>query len=98
MEHCYESVRFTLGFVVTALANDCRMVWPVMPPLSASQARQRSTGRPYLLKSRAKNTEFLIHLDVNLNGAPTGDYVLAFRLHDAESDKVTRIELPVTLE
>ncbi|HEX6562825.1 MAG TPA: hypothetical protein VF020_01010 [Chthoniobacterales bacterium] len=51
-----------------------------------------------VLKSRAKNTEFLIHLDVNLNGAPTGDYVLAFRLHDAESDKTTTIELPVTLE
>jgi len=51
-----------------------------------------------ILKSRAKNTEFLIHLDVNLNGAPTGGYVLAFRLHDAESDKATTIELPVTLE
>ena len=51
-----------------------------------------------VLKSRAKNTEFLVHLDVNLNGAPTGDYLLGFRLHDAESDKTTTIELPVTLE
>jgi hypothetical protein len=51
-----------------------------------------------VFKSRVKNTELLIHLDVNLNGAPTGDYVLAYRLHDAESDKVTTIELPVTLE
>ena len=51
-----------------------------------------------LFKSRAQNREVMIHLDVNVTGAPTGDYVLAFRLHDAESDKATTIELPMTLE
>ena len=51
-----------------------------------------------LFKSRAQNREVMIHLDVNVTGAPTGDYVLAFRLHDVESDKAATIELPMTLE
>lgn len=51
-----------------------------------------------VLKSRAKNLEFLIRLDVNLNGVPPGNYLLDFPLHDAESDKTGMIELPFSLE
>lgn len=51
-----------------------------------------------VLKSRTQNREFLIHLDVNLNGAPAGDYVLGFRLHDANTDKTAMIELPFSLD
>jgi hypothetical protein len=51
-----------------------------------------------VLRSRTQNQEFLIHLDVNVSGAPAGDYLLAFRLHDAESDKAATIELPFSLE
>lgn len=51
-----------------------------------------------VLKSRAKNLEFIIRLDVNLSGVPPGDYLLDFPLHDAESDKTGMIELPFSLE
>ena len=51
-----------------------------------------------VLKSRAKNLEFLVRLDVSLDGVPPGNYLLDFRLHDAESDKTGMIELPFSLE
>jgi hypothetical protein len=49
-------------------------------------------------KSRAQNRELFIHLDVDLNGAPPGDYLLDFKLHDAETDKTGMVELPFTLQ
>lgn len=51
-----------------------------------------------VLRSRARNREFLTHFDVNFTGAPPGDYLLDFRLRDAEGDKAGLIELPFTLE
>jgi hypothetical protein len=51
-----------------------------------------------VLKSRTQNREFLIHLDVNLNGAAAGDCLLGFRLHDANTDKTAMIELPFSLD
>ncbi|MEH3147614.1 MAG: hypothetical protein PGN34_20215 [Methylobacterium frigidaeris] len=58
-------------------------------------------GQKALLNSRlvshAKNREFFINLSMNLDGAPPGDYVLAYILHDAATGRSTRVEQPFTL-
>jgi hypothetical protein len=52
-----------------------------------------------MFKSRAQNRELFLKLTVNLTGADPGNYVLDFRVHDAEAEKKTAmIELPITLE
>jgi hypothetical protein len=50
------------------------------------------------MKSRYRNREFMIHLTLNLSDAPTGDYLLDYKLHDLGTDKTTTLELPFTLE
>jgi hypothetical protein len=51
-----------------------------------------------VFKSRAQNREFFLKLDLNLTDADPGDYLLDFRVHDAETDKSAMIELPFTQE
>lgn len=50
-----------------------------------------------LLTSRAKNREFMLTLTLDLSDAPTGDYILEYKIHDLNSDKVGIISLPFTL-
>jgi hypothetical protein len=38
-------------------------------------------------KSRRKNREFIDTLTMNVSGAPAGDYVLEYKLHDLASEK-----------
>ncbi|WP_298962605.1 hypothetical protein [uncultured Methylobacterium sp.] len=58
-------------------------------------------GQKGLLNSRlvshAKNREFFINLSMSLDGAPPGDYVLAYILTDAATGRTTRVEQPFTL-
>jgi hypothetical protein len=52
-----------------------------------------------MFKSRAQNRELYLKLSVDLTGADPGDYLLDFRVHDAEGvNKTAMIELPITLE
>jgi hypothetical protein len=52
-----------------------------------------------MFKSRVQNRELFLKLTVNLTGADPGDYLLDFRVHDAEAEnKTAMIELPITLE
>jgi hypothetical protein len=45
-------------------------------------------------KSHVRNREFFLTLTLNVNGAPPGDYVLEYKLHDIASDKRTSFDLP----
>jgi hypothetical protein len=45
-------------------------------------------------KSHARNREFMVVLTLNVSGAPPGDYVLEYKLHDVTSDKSTSFDLP----
>jgi hypothetical protein len=52
-----------------------------------------------MFKSRAQNREVFLKLTVNLTGAKPGDYLLDFRVHDAEEvNSVAAFELPITME
>ena len=51
-----------------------------------------------IFKSRAQNREIFLKLDLDLTGATPGDYLLNFRVHDAEANKTAMIELPFTQE
>lgn len=50
-----------------------------------------------VLTSRAKNREFMLTVTLDLSNAPPGDYVLEYKIHDLNSDKVGLISLPFTL-
>jgi hypothetical protein len=52
----------------------------------------------WVFKSRSQNREVFLKLDVDLTGAPPGDYLLDFQVHDSEADKTAMIELPFTQE
>ncbi|MBV8776596.1 MAG: hypothetical protein JO032_14315 [Alphaproteobacteria bacterium] len=45
-------------------------------------------------KSHARNREFMVVLTLNVEGAPAGDYVLEYKLHDIASTKETSFDLP----
>jgi hypothetical protein len=51
-----------------------------------------------IFKSRVQNREIFLKLDLDLTGATPGDYLLDFRIHDAEANKTAMIELPFTQE
>jgi hypothetical protein len=52
-----------------------------------------------MFESRARNRELFLKLTVDLTGADPGDYLLDFRVHDAEGEnKIATIELPITME
>ena len=51
-----------------------------------------------IFKSRVQNREIFLKLDLDLTGATPGDYLLDFRVHDAEANKTATIELPFTQE
>jgi hypothetical protein len=45
-------------------------------------------------KSHARNREFMVVLTLDVEGAPPGDYVLEYKLHDVTNDKATTFNLP----
>ena len=52
-----------------------------------------------MFESRVQNRELFLKLTVDLTGADPGDYLLDFRVHDAEGEnKIATIELPITME
>ncbi len=52
-----------------------------------------------MFESRVRNRELFLKLTVDLTGADPGNYLLDFRVHDAEGEnKIATIELPITME
>jgi hypothetical protein len=49
------------------------------------------------LSSHSRNREFMVTLTLTFDGAPAGDYVVEYRAHDLNSDKVGTISLPFTI-
>lgn len=49
------------------------------------------------LTSKARNREFMLTLTLDVNNAPPGDYVVEYRIHDINSDKVGTMSLPFTV-
>ena len=47
-----------------------------------------------VLKSHARNREFMLNLTMNISGVSPGDYVLEYKLRDATSDKSTTVQMP----
>lgn len=50
-----------------------------------------------LQHSHARNKELMLTLNLNLNGAPAGDYTLEYKLHDLVTEKAATVELPFTI-
>jgi hypothetical protein len=46
------------------------------------------------MKSHAQNREFMVVLTLSVEGAPPGDYVLEYKLHDIASEKTASVDLP----
>jgi len=46
------------------------------------------------MKSHARNREFMVVLTLSVEGAPPGDYVLEYKLHDIASEKTASVDLP----
>jgi hypothetical protein len=52
-----------------------------------------------MFESRVQNRELFLKLTVDLTGADPGNYLLDFRVHDAEGEnKIATIELSITME
>ena len=52
-----------------------------------------------MFTSRVQNRELFLKLTLDLTGANPGDYLLDFRVHDAEvENKTATVELPITME
>lgn len=49
------------------------------------------------LTSHTKNREFLLTLTLDISGAPAGDYVLEYLVHDLASDETAPISMPFTI-
>ncbi|MGU3538377.1 hypothetical protein [Methylobacterium sp. A54F] len=49
------------------------------------------------LNPQKRRVPFYVDLSLNLTGAPPGDYVLVYTLHDAVSGKTTSFEQPFTI-
>jgi|HubBroStandDraft_6_1064221.scaffolds.fasta_scaffold325576_2 hypothetical protein len=45
-------------------------------------------------QSHVRNLEFMLLLTLNVTGAPSGDYVVEYKLRDISGDKTTSFELP----
>jgi Tfp pilus assembly protein PilF len=60
------------------------------------------TGQKDILKqefaSHDRNREFFFNGTMSMDGAPPGDYVLAYILHDLGSARTTRVEQPFKIE
>jgi tetratricopeptide (TPR) repeat protein len=48
--------------------------------------------------SRYRNREFFLTSTMGVDGAPAGEYVLAYTLHDLGSGRTTRVEQPFTIK
>jgi len=51
----------------------------------------------FVKTSRAKLQEFMLTLTLSVDGAPPGNYVLEYKLHDIGSDKTSTFEQPFTI-
>jgi len=49
------------------------------------------------ITSHARNREFVLTLSLDLSGAPAGDYVLEYLVHDLASDETAPISLPFSI-
>lgn len=49
------------------------------------------------ITSHAKNREFYLTFELSLTGAPAGDYVLEYVVHDIASDETAPISLPFSI-
>lgn len=47
--------------------------------------------------THVRNREFFLSIAMSFDGLEAGDYVLAYTLHDGGSDRVTRVEQPLTI-
>jgi hypothetical protein len=48
-------------------------------------------------RSHVRNKELMLTIHLNLTGAPAGNYVAEYRLHDLMSEQATTAELPFTI-
>jgi hypothetical protein len=51
----------------------------------------------FAMTSSDKLQEFMLNLTLSLDGAPPGQYILQYRLHDLYSQKTSTIELPFSI-
>ena len=65
----------------------------VKSPEGKILAGQENFAR-FVKSSRAKLQEFMLTLTLSLDGAPSGDYVVEYKLRDINSSKATTISLP----
>ncbi|MFC6792689.1 hypothetical protein ACFQE0_25910 [Methylobacterium komagatae] len=60
------------------------------------------TGQKGILKqeldSHYRNREFFVNSTMSMDGAPAGNYVLAYILHDLVNGRTTRVEQPFTIK
>jgi hypothetical protein len=48
----------------------------------------------YSQVSHERNTELMLNLELTLNDAPPGDYIVRYTIHDQNSDKVSTFQQP----
>jgi hypothetical protein len=84
-----ESDQYEFGFTIDLIVKTA----------AGKKILEKDTFGNMMFKSRAQNRELFLKLTVDLSGADPGDYLLDFRVHDAEAEnKTAMIELPITLE
>jgi hypothetical protein len=48
----------------------------------------------YAQVSHERNTELMLNLTLSVNGAPPGDYIVRYTLHDQNSNKISTFQQP----
>jgi hypothetical protein len=48
----------------------------------------------YSQVSHERNTELMLNLELSINDAPPGDYIVRYTIHDQNSDKVSSFQQP----
>ena len=48
----------------------------------------------YAQVSHERNTELMLNLTLSINGAPPGDYIVRYTLHDQNSNKISTFQQP----
>ena len=51
----------------------------------------------FAMTSGSKLQEFMLNLTLSVDGAPPGNYLLQYKIHDLHSDKVSIFELPFSI-
>ncbi len=52
----------------------------------------------FVTTSHARNREFMLNLNMNLTGAPEGDYVLEYQIRDVTGSKTGKFQLPFRIK